>query len=518
MIAWVGWIVDMGTVRRSIGGALACVVAGCGPDIVDAGEQNGTDTTVESTGGAGVEEGADSTGEDVDPFAGEPFGAGARLRPRVLQTAGGGQHLIGFHDDMLGVDCHFFEATDGLTYCMPEPALLPWHVLLGTEHRRFADAACTVPAVDLGELEAGAAQLTTGDMFSAASEHEPCGARALEASPFRLAEGVEGPGYRADGGACEAATSGTLYAIEPVPPTMFVRADLVAAYGVLRLVAEDGAWQAIAAFDDQARPCIAFGRDDPRCVGIPFAVTDDWGECHIGDGTTCEGPRGAVLLPPTPPTCEAMPYNAVSYETLESPTSFHAVVGEAEGVACVVDGECLPGVFGDARSDAPYYEIGAATPFSELPPMLPVRHGEGPLVARHWQRAVGEPRVLVGDWYFSPAGFWEERLQASCWPRDMATEVYCIPNGMREFVDFTHYGDDACRQPLVLAHDDTRLLAQTDPAFVAAWLPEPWTGPVYVLGPEGCAPDTAPSEVDHSPFALGDAIEPASLRLTEIVL
>ncbi|MBL4683424.1 MAG: hypothetical protein JKY37_02450 [Nannocystaceae bacterium] len=102
-------------------------VEGCGPVLIAAlatlgcnsyvGATHGADTTGTSSGGESSES-SESSGEEVDPREGVVAGSGLRLRARYLVAPGGGQHLLGFWDTELEIECEFYEtATAGIAVC-----------------------------------------------------------------------------------------------------------------------------------------------------------------------------------------------------------------------------------------------------------------------------------------------------------------------------------------------------------------------------------------------------------------
>lgn len=488
----------------------------CGPQAPASGS-GGSDTTAAGT----AEETGGSTGGD--PHGGEPFGSGTRLRARYLEAPGGGRHLRNFFDTTLQVECLFFETVDGELRCLPSTSI-PTHLLrAGDEIVYFADDRCTIPAIDTatGGTTQSLEEKGPGDIITALTERNTCGARPIAGVPYQLIERVEA-GYRMVAGECTVVShaDSTVFSLQPMSSSDFANAELIDEHDVRRLQAEDGAWQNLFALDDDDLPCGPVGTETARCVALPIAIEDVWTACHIGDDLSCRGPSGAMGSQPNPSSCDIDPVYALPVApdgVLTYGPDLWRLGPTTTSLSCVEDGECVDRSTLGFGTGQTYSPLGEPIPIASLPELTPTDLGDGPVRARYLGLTPGVPLVPSGGTFWAASQWWDERHDAPCYPRLYEDAWWCLPPSVLRSSSPRNFLDSTCQTPLFGSSSPASMLILTadalmtrDPATETEFRETiEWTGPPYTLSDEeGCIDEPEPVELY---YRAGTPMDPSTV-------
>jgi hypothetical protein len=223
------------------------------------------------------------------------FEAGSRLRARVYVSADGSHHFSGWRDTELELDCRFRrlqvrqDAFD--YYCVPETPVS----IVFQSGPRYADAACTVAAVDVDSCDG------VVPPYRLYTDLRPPACEGSEVSSLqRIGEPIQDPYVRAFGDVCTEAglaSQGQGWrAIAPADLSTFVRAEMrfVELGGGLyltRLRGEDGTSE-VRKFSFENTLCRAteVTGAGARCVPDAAAIAGSF----FADAS-CARPTGDVL-------------------------------------------------------------------------------------------------------------------------------------------------------------------------------------------------------------------------------
>ena len=253
---------------------LVVAAVACGPSAAGAKSDEGetgtgdTGSTAATDGGSAM---ADSSTGPA-PVSHGPFGDGSRLRARALRAGGGAFAFHSFYDTELDAPCRFFAVGDDDLRCLPVDNIAPpglrsaWLV-----HESapvildFADPGCTEPALVTSDCHPQLA-----DRVAMRPPEPQCGAEPVSARPGHVGEALTAVYRRSwPDDECEPRElffGETVHALLEDDIDGFVRAELVDADGVRRLVSEDGAHRTLFLHDDEGRPCEIIGAENDTCV------------------------------------------------------------------------------------------------------------------------------------------------------------------------------------------------------------------------------------------------------------
>jgi hypothetical protein len=96
------------------------------------GAGNGDGGGVGGGGGGGGDGGSSGVSDE------QQYLSGSRIRARVLSTPDGAQQFVGWHDNMLNIDCSFLPAPDSTLRCLPAGTI-------ASAASYYSDMHCTSP-------------------------------------------------------------------------------------------------------------------------------------------------------------------------------------------------------------------------------------------------------------------------------------------------------------------------------------------------------------------------------------
>jgi hypothetical protein len=167
----------------------------------------------------GVAAGCSSSSNDTSSAAGLDSAAsaapasGTRLHAKLV-TGGGAREIVGFHDTKRDEDCTFQPTEGGRMRCLPAAVLYPQTIA-------FADAACTVPLVQLPVQQAS--KCDDAPKYAMTVDASGGGCTSTTAVPRELQKLVpnSGPRYFNSGSGCTPQTPA------PSSPPLFALGDTV---------------------------------------------------------------------------------------------------------------------------------------------------------------------------------------------------------------------------------------------------------------------------------------------------
>jgi hypothetical protein len=359
--------------------------------------------------------------------------SGSRLRAAWLVTPDGVKLADGWFDSQLATRCHYRRSGDGALRCLPDAAAVPTMA-------RFADAACSEPAIELPPPACVTGALVPEWIEDASTD--ACGAAgAFHRVTQQLAPNAAGWVRDPNSGVCAASSpfqNGYVYG-DPLPAAQFVAAhEEHPAVGSARLVpwfhvGEDGSRELSGVFDsERGQRCAPELADDGvlRCLlqphQVPVAYLDAQCTQPLVISETCdpEPPITVFDLTATTSGCMISPQLAIGDAVV--PTTLY---GRGAG-------GCAP--IGPPNAALIYLRTGASIATSGLATVSEVTIGSGRIV-EHALRGDG-PVVMRGHSYR------DTQLGADVMPGALTATSQALTPVDAAVIDV--FADASCSQPL----------------------------------------------------------------------
>lgn len=423
------------------------------------------------------------------------FASGTRLKAHVLDGGNDARALIDFYDTVLGINCTFVENASGEYHCLPVPFTT-----------MYFDADCTRPAFVGTDRDGATAR--PGLLFRANSLG--CDSIVL---PYSLVE--EQPVtqlYLSNFGRCApvATALDRAWVAQREPLARFASSALSA-------IGEEGEAQALRASSDdgayvnlgmiaQGQPCtgLPLGQIE-RCVPTPLAqMTSD---VHADD--QCSGPPLAYATHSPRDSCAGR--SATLALTFGGDTC-------SRGYALRTLLDTVPSPFSGIRDacnaldpslyNADLYRVGGPAPSSDMPLLSAASIGSGALRLAATANRLGTPLIE------GPFARWTSPNAEPCARvLDASGVARCAP-GQPISQNIGPYADANCTRRVsenprcdatlkyLLEEEQANLGEWT---LIAAYVAEPYTGPLYQQQTDGCRSFEAPAGSRY--FQRGAAVD-----------